>query len=297
MDRRSRLVPAGLLGLALIAAGEVPPAVVRLTNDGLAKRRPSWSPDGSRLAFARHEAGGAHIWQYVMDVGKPDSSRRITNRPAPDFDGAFTRDGKDLMLVKVTLSGTDGNLDVAIAPAEGGEPKTIVGDVGGKRSHAEWPTPSPDGKRFAFTSTHEGNQEIYTAAIDGSDVVRVTQSPGVDFHPSWTPDGKSLAFATDRWGGLELAIVGADGTGLRRLTRTPGIDDYPAVSPDGTRIAFVSNRDGNFEVYVGGLDGAGPTNLSNHPGRDTMPTWTPDGRGITFVSGRDGGEDLYTARP
>jgi TolB protein len=292
-----RAGPAALLGIALLAGpGGSPTPPARLTVDGLDKQRPSWSPDGRRLAFARHEAGGSHIWQYVMDAGRPDSARRVTTRPAPDYDGAFTPDGRSLLLVAVTLSGTQGNLDVALVPAEGGEPRTLVGDRDGKLSHAEWPAPSPDGKRFAFTSTHEGNQEVYTAAIDGTGLVRVTQSPGTDAHPCWTPDGGWLVFATDRWGGLELATARIDGTGLRRLTRSPGLDDYPAISPDGSRLAFVSHRDGNFEVYLGPIDGSGAVNLSRHPGRDTMPTWTPDGRGVTFISGRDGGADLYTAR-
>jgi TolB protein len=288
------LIAFGIAWLALGADGTS--STDRLTTDGLAKQRPSWSLDGRRLAFGRHEAGGTHIWQYVMDAGRPDSARRVSNRPAPDYDGTFTPDGKSLLLVAVAQSGTQGNLDVAIAPADGGDLKTLIGDLKGKLAHAEWPTPSPDGKRFAFSSTHEGNQEVYIAAIDGTGVVRVTQSPGVDAHPCWTLDGKSLVFATDRWGGLELASVRVDGTGLQRLTRSPGLDDYPAVSPDGTRLAFVSNRDGNFEIYVGPIDGTGATNLSRHPGRDTMPTWTPDGRGITFVSARDGGQDLYTIK-
>ena len=282
--------------LALVAFVGEPAAPVRLTTDGLVKQRPAWSPDGKRLAFARHEAGGTHIWQYVMDASKPDSARRVTKRDVPDYDGVFTIDGKSLILVAVSQSGTQGNLDVAIVPAEGGEPKTLVGDSGGKLAHAEWPAPSPDGKRFAFTSTHEGNQEVYTAMLDRSGRVRLTQSPGVDAHPCWTPDGRSIVFATDRWGGMELAIVRADGTGLKRLTHSPGLDDYPAVSPDGTRLAFVSNRGGDFEVYLCRIDGSDPVNLSAHPGRDTMPTWTPDGLGVTFVSGRDGGSDLYTIR-
>ncbi len=193
-----------------------------------------------------------------MDAGKPESARRVTKRETPDYDGAFTPDGKRLALVTVAQSGTQGNLDVALVAAEGGEPKTIVGDVGGKLAHAEWPSPSPDGKRLAYTSTHEGNQEVYVAKIDGSDPVRLTQSPGVDAHPCWTPDGRSVVFATDRWGGLELAIVRDDATGLKRLTHSPGLDDYPAVSPDGKRLAFVSNREGNLEVYVSALDGAQP---------------------------------------
>jgi TolB protein len=266
----------------------------RLTHDGLDKQRPSWEKSGHRLLFARHESGGSQIWQYVLDLAKPGApARRLTDRKTPEYNGAFSPDGARVLFAAITISGTQGNLDIAVVDADGTGFKTIIGD-GGQLAHQDWPAWSPDGRRFAFSSTHEGNQEIYTAAADGTDLIRLTQSPGLDTHPSWSPDGQSIAFATDRWGGLELAAVRPDGTHIVRITRSRGLDDYPAYSPDGKRLAFVSNRDGQFEVYVAARDGSNPINVSNHPLRDTFPTWTPDGRGVTFVSNRDGGFDLYT---
>jgi TolB protein len=284
----------GLALLGLILGAGRPDRLERLTTDGLVKQRPSWSRDGKHLTFARHERGGTHIWQYVMDAGSPGSARRVTTRPMPDFDGVFSPDGARLLLVLDKQSGTDGNLDLGLVAIEGGDAKVVVGDIEGKRSHQEWPAWSPDGQRFAFASTHDGNQEIYTARADGTDLVRVTQSPGLDNHPCWTPDGAGVLFTTDRWGGLEIARVQPDGSGVVRLTKSRGLDDYPAVSPDGKRVAFVSNRDGNFEVYVCRIDGSAAINVSKHPRRDTMPTWTPGGESLTFVSERDGGSDLYT---
>ena len=219
--------------------------------------------------------------------------RRLTARADPECNGAFSPDGTRVLFTAITLSGTQGNLDIATINIDGTGYKKVVGD-GSKLSHQDWPSWSPDGKRFAFSSTHDGNQEIYTAAADGTDVVRLTQSPGLDAHPSWSPDGRTIAFATDRWGGLELAAVGRDGAGLVRLTQSRGLDDYPAYSPVGSRLAFVSNRDGQFEIYVAAPDGSSPVNLSRHPRRDTYPTWTPDGRGVTFVSDRENGIDLFT---
>jgi TolB protein len=266
----------------------------RLTHDGLDKQRPMWSADGKYLTFARHEGGGTHIWQYVMEPRSDASLRRLTDRKTPEYNGAFSPDGTRILLGVINQTGTQGNVDIATVGVDGKDLRTIVGDVGGKLSHQDWPSWSPDGRRFAFTSTHEGNLEIYTANADGSDVVRVTQHPGLDNHPCWSPDGKGIAFATDRWGGLEIALVRVDGTGLVRLTRSPGLDDYPAISPDGSRIAFVTNRDAQYEVYVMRVDGSEPENLSRHALRDTYPTWTPDGRGVTFVSNRAGGCDIYT---
>ncbi len=268
----------------------------RLTFDGREKQRPCWSPDGKLLTFARHDDGGSHIWQYLMAPDDPASARRLTDRKAPDYNAVFLPDGAGFLLVGITLAGTQGNLDIFRVGSDGSGLTTIVGDRDGKLSHQDWPSPSPDGKRFAFSSTHEGNQEIYVADLDGSSETRVTLSPGVDAHPAWSPDGQRIAFATDRWSGLEIALSNVDGTGVTRLTDSRGLDDYPAWSPDGSKIAFVSNRDGQFEIYVAGPDGSDPVNLTRHPARDTFPAWTPDGSGITFLSDREGGTDLYTIR-
>ena len=288
-SRRTTTAPTPLANFAI----DDPDSITRLTFDGQEKARPIWSPDGKRLAFARHESGGSHIWQYVMDADAPKSAKRITSRKGPDFHAAFFPDGKRLVLAVVEQSGTQGNLDLATIGVDGSDLKRVVSD-GGKLWHQDWPSPSPDGARFAFSSTQDGNQEIYTAKADGTDIVRLTQSPGHDAHPSWSPKGDRIAFATDRWGGLEIASVKTDGTGLTRLTKSPGIDDFPSYSPDGSRLAFVSHRDGNAEIYLMDADGSNCVNLSNHSGRDTQPSWMPDGSGVTFVSDREGGVDLYT---
>jgi TolB protein len=270
----------------------------RHTQDGLDKRRPAWSADGKHLAFARHESDGTHLWQYVVEAGSAHPPRRLLpDYEEPHFDATFASDGHRLLLTAVRFLGTQGNLDILAINLDGSGRKPVGVEPQGKLVHQEWPAWSPDGKRFAFTSTHDGNQEVYTAAADGSDLIRLTQHPGHDAHPCWSPDGKAIAFATDRWGsGLEIARVRPDGTGVTRLTDSAGLDDYPAYSPDGARIAFVSNRDGQFEIYVAAADGSCPVNISRHPLGDTFPTWTPDGRGITFVSERDGGSDIYTQR-
>lgn len=291
----SRKRRAGLVALvAMLGLGSAGPAdIQRLTTDGLDKQRPAWSPDGRQLLFARHEVGGTAIWQYVLEPGRPESLRRLTDRNAPEHNGVFAPDGSRVLLTVITLSGTQGNLDIASVAPDGSDLKVVAKDIGGL-SHQDWPSWSPDGKRFAFSSTHEKNQEIYVADADGSNLARLTQHPGHDAHPAWSPDGAWIAFATDRWGGLEIARMRPDGTEVARLTTSPGLDDYPAWSPDGRSIAFVSNRDGNYEIYRADADGSNPENLTRHPARDTYPTWTVDGFGITFVSDRDGGTDILT---
>lgn len=147
--------------------------------------------------------------------------------------------------------------------------------------------------RIAFHSNRAGNWEIYTMNPDGSDVVRLTNSPGDDERPGWSPDGTKIVFSSRRGGNTDIYVMNADGSGLQRLTTHPSDDHAGQWSSDGTKIVFRSSRDGNKEIYVMNADGSGQTNLSNNPAEETGPVWSPDGTRIAFSSNRNGEDDVY----
>jgi TolB protein len=266
-------------------AGE--PSPVFLTNDGRLKQRPAWSPDGKSLVFARHH--GSKITLFVI-AADGTNERRLTKRDEPQYDAVFSPDGKRLVFAHVKTSPNQGDVDVYTIRADGKELKPLV-VTDGKLSHEESPTWSPDGKRIAFSSTRDGNQELYVIGIDGKDRKRLTNHNAIDAHPTWSPDGKRIVFATNRWGDLELAAIELGSQSVTRLTDSRGLDDYPAFSPDGKRLAFTSNRDGNPEIYVANADGTDPRNMTQNPAIDNFPTWSPEGR-LTFVTNRADGFDI-----
>jgi Tol biopolymer transport system component len=152
-------------------------------------------------------------------------------------------------------------------------------------------TPEPDdsNERIAFASDREGDREIFVMYPDGTDVVNLTDDPGIDGVPAISPDGTQIAFASERDGNREIYVMDIDGSNQRRLTDNRDDDWGPAWSPDGWRIAFESDRDGNREIYVmSSVDGSRQSNLTNSDAEEWDPTWSPDGEKIAFQTDREG---------
>ena len=84
------------------------------------------------------------------------------------------------------------------------------------------------GQRIAFSSSRDGNAEIYVMNANGSGQTRLTTHPASDITPAWSPHETKIAFASDRDGNFEIYVMNADGSGQTRLTTHPATD----VSPD-----------------------------------------------------------------
>lgn len=83
--------------------------------------------------------------------------------------------------------------------------------------------------KIAFASNRDGNQEIYVMNVNGSNQIRLTNSPEADNAPTWSPDGKKVAFYSLRDGNYEIYIMNADGSNQTRLTNNEAIDEWPYI--------------------------------------------------------------------
>jgi hypothetical protein len=158
------------------------------------------------------------------------------------------------------------------------------------------PVWSPDGTRVLFDRIVDGNDDIYVANVNGTNLTRLTTHPGIDEYPSWSPDGQKIVFDSDRNspGTQHVFVMNADGTGVTQLTFGNGYDDTPSFSPDGSKIAFNSDRTGNWEIFVMSAAGGALTNLTNNNADDTSrPAWSPNGAKIAFTSDRTGNSDVW----
>lgn len=143
--------------------------------------------------------------------------------------------------------------------------------------------------KIAFTSTRDGNREIYAMNADGTNQIRLTNNNVFDDHPKWSPDGKKIAFLSQSaLGTYAIFVMNADGTGRTEVTPTiespsaPGNLSYWGMSwsPDGQQIVFSDVVTANeSDLIIVNIDGSNRRTLS--PG--FYPTWSPDGSKILFV--------------
>jgi uncharacterized delta-60 repeat protein len=148
--------------------------------------------------------------------------------------------------------------------------------------------------KIVFSSTRDGNSEIYAMNADGTAVTRLTTNPAADTNPVWSPNHKRIAFTSTRDGNPELYAMNADGTAVTRLTHSSTNDATPAWSPDGTKIAFANGVGSRWDIYVVNADGTSkaPTQLTSNPAIDATPAWGPGGK-IAFSSTRAGNPEIY----
>ena len=90
--------------------------------------------------------------------------------------------GADPSAQIVFSSNREGNYEIYVIDADGGQPRNLTKDIGGDYS----PSWSPDGKHIAFVSNRDGNSEIYVINTEGRrHPRRLTNNNHDDIDPAW----------------------------------------------------------------------------------------------------------------
>lgn len=266
--------------------------LTRTDGDG----SPSWSPDGSLVAFARTTEdclldACEQIWVVDADGS---GERRLTSPGFRAEAPAWSPDGSSIAYVRWLNVDSDRIAETALyVMTEGGFDARLLADGPGWDAAPVW---SPDGRRIAFWSDRDDAEaeagELYVIDADGTNELRLTHTPTDEDYFDWSPDGDEIVVSSDRDGNYDLFVLSADGKGERRLTQTTADERNPMWSPDGHWVAFERQTpDKNALVVIDPETGAERV-LSSSPSDDAgnldVPqSWSPDGKTLAVAHGYD----------
>lgn len=267
-----------------------------LTHNPAYDMYPAWSPDGRKIAFGsdRTKPDVADFVEqdvFVMEANGSDI-RNVTRTqtiaegfPAWRPDGSLSYVRGNDQAHPPTLWRSDANGHEARSDGFGGQfPAWEPGGATGC-----WPPHLVP--RLAFVRTDaSGSFDLYTAAVDGSGAIDITNSPATESFPAWSPDGSRLLFVRgNRVGHGHLEI--ANGGGPTPYEPYPSIADVrsAAWAPDGQRIAF--SLFGSGLLYLGASDGSAAHALKG-PHLTDSPAWSPNGRFLAYRQEFPGNDEL-----
>ena len=246
--------------------------VVPLTANLGLELQPSFSPDGTRVAYVWNGKDGKNFAIYVKLIGAGDPIR-ITRDLARDFSPAWSPDGRWI----AALRDLGSEAVVLLIPASGGQHRELARIL-----------KAPPG---------------YEACVS-SDLPRLCGLPYWGSLLTWSTDGKYLFTSGRRTPDSPVAIIRVSvETGEQQpITSPPSTiegDFGAAISPDERELAFVRvNGAKTADLYIASLAKAGP--LAGPPRQVTLDradveslAWMRDGRELIFSSDRRGRHELW----
>lgn len=232
-----------------------------------------FSGDGQRLIFQSKRDGRACDQIYTMRADASDTPRMVSTGTGRTTCSYFFPKGRERILYAST------HLDDKACP------------------------PAPDFSRGYVWPIYP-SFDIFTARPDGTDLRRLTATPGYDAEATISTDGRRIVFTSMRDGDLDIYTMNADGTNVRRLTDQLGYDGGAFFSRDGKHIVYRAYHPQTpadvarykqklaehliepnvFEIWVMHADGTNKRQVTRLGAASFAPYFFPDGRRIIFAS-------------
>ncbi len=159
-------------------------------------RCPTFSADGTRVAFSLSDIGGHHIASVNL---QGSDLKLLTNSIGLNIAPAYSPSGAQIAF----SSSRDGQFEIYVMDADGGNVRRLTRSPG-LDTRPAW---SPDGRRLAFTSNRDGRYQIYVMNADGSGQRRVRDHAGRDDYATWHPDGQHLLVVSEHAGKSDLYLL------------------------------------------------------------------------------------------
>ena len=225
---------------------------------------PSWSPDGTRLAYVSFERRKPVVYVQSLTTG---TRRAVANFTGSNSAPAWSPDGHRLAVV---LS-KDGGSQMFVISAEGGNNAQRLASSVGIDTEPNW---SPDGQSILFTSDRGGSPQIYRMPASGGQAQRMTFEGNYNVSPRHSPDGKSFTFVQRNNGRFNVAVQDFASRQVQLLT-DGGVDESPSYAPNGRMILYASEVRGRGILAAVSSDGRVKQRFTETSGDVREPAWGP----------------------
>jgi Tol biopolymer transport system component len=294
--------------------------LVQLT-DGGENAEAYWSSAGDRLIFQAHSGEGCDQI-YTMAVNQPLPEPQLVSTGKGATTCPYFMPGDQQIIYSSTHLGGDAcppkpdhakgyvwplypAYDIFKASADGSGVQQLTTQPG---YDAEATVCRTDGS-IIFTSSRDGDLELYRMDSAGQNVQRLTNTPGYDGGAFFNADCSKIVWRASRPAGkeledyqqllseglvrptqLELYVANADGTDARQITYLNAAAFAPYFTPGGDRVLFSSNAGDpsgrEFDIWAVNVDGTALERITRTPGFDGFPMFSPDGKRLAFSSNR-----------
>ena len=262
----------------------------RITDEFNDARQPTWSPDGSLIAFQGYRDGGYDIWLVAPDG---TGLRKLTDGIYDDREPAWSHDGTRVAFSS-DREGASGNYDIWLADVQGGAVSRVTSDA----ANEFMPTWSPGDSAIAFVSERGRARTLSIVSLAGG-AVRSVEGVRDDVDaPSWGPGGEIVYHVSEGRASSRLEVAGrpitgdenafafraswesptelyytSDGLIRKRSLRSEAVETVPFS-------ATLAVRSARYDRRVRDLDSRAPRTVKGI----VAPRISPDGGSVAFTA-------------